>query len=352
MPIVSSSAWDAFYENHPDSHILQSSLWGELKSNFGWNPYHLISETINRAVKYQIGAQILIRPFFARWSVAYIPKGPIGGNGIDFLGDHGSKFWTEIDQFCQKNRIAFLIIEPDSNINEGVFDNNAGLNYIPVGFQRGILNIQPNQTIIIKINRSDEEILGAMKQKTRYNIRLAHRKEVSVTPQDDINAFHSLMVLTGERDGFGIHNKRYYKLAYELFHPSSKCELFFAEYKNELIGAIMVFANGNRAWYMYGASSVEHRQSMPNYLLQWRAIQWARDLGCEYYDLWGIPDENIETLEKEFTKRSDGLWGVYRFKRGFGGCLQRSFGPWDRVYSPVLYKLFRYYINLKKFSLS
>ena len=89
MPIVSSSAWDAFYENHPDSHILQSSLWGELKSNFGWNPYHLISETINRAVKYQIGAQILIRPFFARWSIAYIPKGPIGGNGIDFLGDHG-----------------------------------------------------------------------------------------------------------------------------------------------------------------------------------------------------------------------------------------------------------------------
>jgi lipid II:glycine glycyltransferase (peptidoglycan interpeptide bridge formation enzyme) len=160
------------------------------------------------------------------------------------------------------------------------------------------------------------------------------------------------MVITGERDGFGVHNKNYYKLAYELFHPSSKCELFFAEYKDELIGAIMVFSSGKRAWYLYGASSDAHRQRMPNYLLQWKAIQWARQNGCEYYDLWGIPDEKIDKLETEFTSRSGGLWGVYRFKRGFGGQIQRSLGPWDRVYSPVLYKTFQYYKSLKNLSLA
>ena len=125
-----------------------------------------------------------------------------------------------------------------------------------------------------------------------------------------------------------------------------------AKYKNEIIGAIMVFSSGTRSWYLYGASSDAHRHRMPNYLLQWRAIQWARERGCEYYDLWGIPDENIEKLEREFTSKSGGLWGVYRFKRGFGGTIQRCSGPWDRIYSPVLYKLFQYYTSLRKLSLS
>jgi lipid II:glycine glycyltransferase (peptidoglycan interpeptide bridge formation enzyme) len=104
----------------------------------------------------------------------------------------------------------------------------------------------------------------------------------------------------------------------------------------------MVFAFGKQAAYLYGASSNEERQRMPAYAAQWAGIQWARDHGCTTYDMWGVPDEPCETLEAEFTQRTDGLWPVYRFKRGFGGELKRTVGAADRVYNNALYRLYRW----------
>jgi Uncharacterized protein involved in methicillin resistance len=88
--------------------------------------------------------------------------------------------------------------------------------------------------------------------------------------------------------------------------------------------SVPVFARGRRAWYVYGASNDQERNRMPTYLLQWEAMRWARARGAEEYDLWGVPDADEETLEAHFTERSDGLWGVYRFKRGFGGQVKRA----------------------------
>jgi lipid II:glycine glycyltransferase (peptidoglycan interpeptide bridge formation enzyme) len=102
---------------------------------------------------------------------------------------------------------------------------------------------------------------------------------------------------------------------------------------------------GKRATYLYGASSNTHRDAMPTYLIQWEAMRWARAQGCTEYDLWGVPDASPQTLEAEFTERSEGLWGVYRFKRGFGGELRRSAGPWDRVYNRPLYNLYRWWAS-------
>jgi lipid II:glycine glycyltransferase (peptidoglycan interpeptide bridge formation enzyme) len=107
----------------------------------------------------------------------------------------------------------------------------------------------------------------------------------------------------------------------------------------------MVFAHGKRAYYLYGASTDEERNRMPTYLLQWEAIKWARSKGAEEYDLWGVPDEDEEILEENFEKRSDGLWGVYRFKRGFGGDVKRAAQALDRVYMPLLYKLYLWRIR-------
>jgi peptidoglycan pentaglycine glycine transferase (the first glycine) len=101
----------------------------------------------------------------------------------------------------------------------------------------------------------------------------------------------------------------------------------------------MVFALGKIAWYFYGASNDKERNRMPAYLLQWEAICWARSRGCELYDLWGVPDEDKETLENEFENRYEGLWGVYRFKRGFGGELVRWVGGFDKVFNRPLYRL-------------
>jgi lipid II:glycine glycyltransferase (peptidoglycan interpeptide bridge formation enzyme) len=150
-----------------------------------------------------------------------------------------------------------------------------------------------------------------------------------------------MMDTTGERDAFGVHTLAYYQRAYELFHSVGACELLVASYESEPLAGLMVFAHGARAWYFYGASTNQHRNKMPTYLLQWAAILWAKTKGCKQYDLWGIPDVDEETLETQFTQRADGLWGVYRFKRGFGGELKRSARSWDRVYKPVMYAAYR-----------
>jgi lipid II:glycine glycyltransferase (peptidoglycan interpeptide bridge formation enzyme) len=148
------------------------------------------------------------------------------------------------------------------------------------------------------------------------------------------------MEITGGRDEFGVHSREYYQQVYERFHPRGECELLIAEYEGQPLAGVIVFARGPRAWYFYGASSNEYRELMPTYLLQWEAMRWARQRGCTQYDLWGVPDEDEETLEANFTTRSDGLWGVYRFKRGFGGQLCRAPAAWDRVYQPLLYRLY------------
>jgi lipid II:glycine glycyltransferase (peptidoglycan interpeptide bridge formation enzyme) len=118
--------------------------------------------------------------------------------------------------------------------------------------------------------------------------------------------------------------------------------LLVAEYEGEPLASLMVFANpfGKRAWYMYGASNDNERNRMPTYLLQWEAICWARARGSEEYDLWGVPDEDEAKLESEFESRRDGLWGVYRFKRGFGGEVKRAAQAVDRVYNPLLYWMY------------
>jgi lipid II:glycine glycyltransferase (peptidoglycan interpeptide bridge formation enzyme) len=121
-----------------------------------------------------------------------------------------------------------------------------------------------------------------------------------------------------------------------------------AEFEQSPLAALMVFAHGRRAWYFYGASVPANREFMPTYLLQWEAMRWARAQGCTEYDLWGVPDTNEEALEAQFTGRSDGLWGVYRFKRGFGGQLRRAPDPFDRVYRPVFYRLYEWWVSRGK----
>jgi lipid II:glycine glycyltransferase (peptidoglycan interpeptide bridge formation enzyme) len=163
---------------------------------------------------------------------------------------------------------------------------------------------------------------------------------VTVRAWDDISAFHKMMLVTGGRDGFGVHSLEYYRRFYELFRPGDMCELLVAEFEGSLLAALMVARSGKNAYYLYGASTDEDRNRMPTYLLQWEAMRWAKARGCETYDLWGVPDEDEETLEANFETRHDGLWGVYRFKRGFGGELKRAAQALDRVYNPLLYKFY------------
>jgi peptidoglycan pentaglycine glycine transferase (the first glycine) len=326
MSKISAQTWGDYIAQFPNSHILQSAPWGELKSQFGWEFVRLKTE--------QAGVQVLFKSLRLGFSWAYVPKGPLGRNW--------EQLWPLLDAECRRRKAVFLKVEPH------VWDeptDAAEMWLPPTGFRRSTHEIQPPRTLLVSLSGSEEEILARMKQKTRYNIRLAARKGVTVRTSSDLTSFHQLMELTSTRETFSVHSQDYYQSAYDLFAPQGKCELFFAEYEDELLAALMVFASGKTAWYFYGASSNQNRNLMAPYAVQWAAMQWARNQGCLEYDLWGVPDADIETLEAGLTHRRDGLWGVYRFKRGFGGQLKRGIGAWDRVYNPILYGMYQLWLK-------
>jgi lipid II:glycine glycyltransferase (peptidoglycan interpeptide bridge formation enzyme) len=322
MPEVDLSEWNLFLASHASAHLLQRGEWGELKRDFGWKPVRIVHDR-------ETGAQILFRRLPFGLTLGYMPKPVFSGR----FSTVDPQFWREVDSICKRERAVFLKIEPDVWDHEFPGPADSAFHVSPH-------NIQPPRTIMLDLKGDEETILARMKPKCRYNIRLAGKKGVTVRAWDDIAAFHEMMTVTGGRDHFGVHSQEYYRRAYQLFHPTGTCELLVAEYEGVPLASLMVFADATRAWYVYGASNDLERNRMPTYLLQWEAIRWAQARGCQEYDLWGVPDQDEQTLEDGFETRHDGLWGVYRFKRGFGGTLKRAAQALDRIHMPLVYRLY------------
>jgi len=319
-------------------HILQTTTWGQLKSNFGW-----AAQTVRNN---EASAHILFRRLPFGLTIAYVPRGPVA-NWDDVVAVH--ELIRSLDQTCRARRAIFLKVEPDL---PDAPHHAATLRAL--GFRPSPQTVQPRRSLVIDLSGTEADLLARMKQKTRYNIRLAAKKDVTVRAVQsgaDVEAFNALMQATGSRDDFGVHSPEYYRAAHELFHPLGQCALFLAEYQGEPLAGVMAFCLGARAWYFYGASSDQERNRMAPYLAQWEAIRWAKARGAQTYDLWGVPDEDEATLEAQFEGRHAGLWGVYRFKRGWGGTLTRTLGAWDRVYNPVMYQVYRVYVRWRKQSL-
>jgi peptidoglycan pentaglycine glycine transferase (the first glycine) len=321
------SEWNLFIDAHPEAHLLQSGLWGELKSAFGWKARWIIGP--------ECGAQVLFRALPGGFTIGYIPKGPVGR--------HWKELLPEIDALCRDEKAIFVKVEPD------LWEEKEELAIFEAKGWKQSRPIQPRRTIFIAIDGDEEEILASMKQKTRYNIHLAEKKGIEIRSTDNLSIFQEMMAITGKRDGIGVHVQAYYQKAYDLFQKTGKCNLLFAYFEDQPIAGIMIFAQGKTAWYMYGASTDIERNRMPTYLLQWEAIRWAKSKGCTEYDLWGIPDLSEDELEKAFTGKEShqGLWGVYRFKRGFGGTILRSIGAWDRIYFPSLYQIYMQVMKIR-----
>ncbi len=321
MAEVSLARWNDFLQNHPQSHFLQTGEWGELKSQYGWEAVRLVVGSS--------GAQMLFRslPFGLR--LAYLPK--VEASQLDAAD--ALPFWKEVDAICRARQAIACKLEMDGW-------DGADIERSLVGFVPSPHSIQPRRTILVDLRPDEDKILGRMRQKCRYNIRLAQKKGVSVRAWRDIPAFHAMLQATGARDGFAVHSLDYYQRAYELFHEGGNCELLAAESEGQPLAALMVFRRGARAWYVYGGSTELQREKMPNYLLQWEAMRWAKEGGCTEYDLWGVPDVDEAVLERGFADRNDGLWGVYRFKRGFGGEVRRAAPALDRIFKPWLYRLY------------
>jgi lipid II:glycine glycyltransferase (peptidoglycan interpeptide bridge formation enzyme) len=193
--------------------------------------------------------------------------------------------------------------------------------------------IQFRNTVLIDLSPDPDTLMANMKQKTRYNIRLAGRRGVTVRMGDegDLNALYHLYAETSVRDGFVIREEGYYRSVWAAFLRSGMAEPLIAEFQGQIVAGLIIFYFAHKAWYLYGMSSRDHREHMPNYLLQWEAILRAKARGCQVYDLWGAPDQFEE---------NDPLWGVYRFKQGLGGTVVRHIGAWDLPVRPWTYRFY------------
>lgn len=324
--------WDNFVLNHPRAHLLQLSGWGDLKSQFGWESQRVALMQDDEIVA---GALALLKPLPMRLGkMAYVPMG-------GYVTDNWlyPALW---DAIKKQSGTAFLKLEA------GYFINQPQPDLAQMGFQESPQTVQPPNTIYIDVRDDDDAIMKRMNQGTRRKIRKSLKNDIHYYEgtRADLVDFNALMQETGDRNAFGVHTAEYYEMVYDLFIPEHGVMLMAKHDDTPLVG-IMVFALGDTAWYLYGASSREKSNLYATYGIQWQAIQWAKAKGCTYYDLWGIPDEEETTLEAQFKERSDGLWGVYGFKRGWGGEIVRSLGTWDKVFNPLVYTAYRTALKLR-----
>jgi len=341
-----AARWDAFVAAHPDAHTLQLAAWGTLKSQFGWKAQRVA--IVNRNGAIIAGAGVLYRPLpLHLGTMAYIPAGPLFA--VDASAEADAALWRAIRNAARSQRAAFVKVEP-CNWYRPRPDLPKRL--IDAGFQPSPQTVQPPRTVVLDISGSEEDIRKRMNESTRRKTKLGPKHEVNVrvAKRAEVSSFNQLMHVTGQRDGFGVHDPAYYEKAFELFAENSagNCALLLASYAGQDLAGLMIFRCGENAYYLYGASSNEERNRMPTYIIQWEAIRWAKAQGAIRYDLWGAPDEDETTLEAQFQERRDGLWGVYGFKRGFGGQVVRSVGAWDKPYNRLLYTAYRWYLSRRE----
>lgn len=357
---MDSKVWNSLISKLPSPHFLQTYEWGQVKAKYGWNPIYLVWDNQGKlkeekdssdlstfdfhpsAAALILKRQILRNGFAARLSILYSPKGPLLDWNNEVLRN---RVLNDLQSFAKKEGAIFLKIDPDVILGTGVpsqgddsIDEHGQITMSELkrrGWRYSSDQIQFKNTALIDLTLSDEELLARMKQKTRYNIRLAEKKGVvlRVGSPKDFGMLYKTYAETSVRDGFVIRDEEYYRTVWKLFMDSNEptCEPLIAEVDGEPVGGIFVFYFAERAYYVYGMSRNLHREKMPTYLLQWEAIKHARVRGCKIYDLWGAP---------ELFDESDSMWGVYRFKEGLGGKVVRTLGAWDFAPKPVWYKLY------------
>ena len=286
--------------------------------------------------------------FAKRMGVIYVPKGPLL-NWSDTPTRR--RVLRDLKEFAHKRSCIFIKIDPDLEVGSGI-PGKAGANEHALGFE--VMDelrssgwhfsneqVQFRNTVLIDLSQSEEMLLAKMKQKTRYNVNLAIRKGVNVRSgnEADIDTLFRMYAETSVRDGFVIRGDAYYREVWTTFMANQAkenrdvpvAEALIAEVEREPVAGVVIFRFAGKTWYLYGMSRLLHREKMPNYLLQWEAIKKAKAAGCDTYDLWGAPDNFVET---------DPLWGVFRFKEGLGGMVHRYVGAWDLPLNRILYSLY------------
>lgn len=338
IDISEKERFDDFVRSHPKGHFLQTWEWGQVKKSMGWEPLPLILEEDGA-----IRASLLILkrklplPIVDK-CIFYAPRGPV----VDVDSEELCRLLLDgAGKVAKAHGAIFLKIDPDVKKSNQGFEQilkNCGLvrNETGLDFE----GVQPNFVFRLDITPSEVELLENMHAKTRYNIRLASRKGVTIreaVDKKDLEHFYTILVETARRDKFLIRGYEYFETIWNQMVESGMAKVFLAEHEGEPVSGTLAMLLGDKAWYLYGASSNEHRNLMPNYLIQWEMIRWARTQGCSLYDFRGVSGDLDE---------SNPLYGLYRFKKGFNGEMVEFTGEWDKVYARFFYWLWTRFLPI------
>lgn len=334
--ITDHDQWNDAAVQFADAHILQSWEWGEFKHvTTGWKPLRLAySEGDTLRALISIGVRQA-----GPLKIMYAPRGPLLADDSPELAD---AVLGELETLARRERAVTLKIDPDIAVSTGTPGEDAadaphGLAWrdrlIRRGWRYSREQIQFRNTIEIDLTPAEDALLMAMSQNTRRKVRVAERSGVTIraATDADLPMLVRLYQETGQRDGFLTRPQAYYERAWGDFFAAGLGHALIAEVEDEPVAHVVLYRFGRTSWYFYGASRDVHRDKMPNYLLQWSAIRWAKAQGCTRYDLWGAPD---------VFNDSDRMWGVYQFKRGFRGTVRQGIGAYDFAPSTLLYTAF------------
>lgn len=304
---------------------MQSMNWADVKK--GWKSEYVYLEENGKIV---MAMSLIIRKAIGKWSIMYAPRGPVG-DVYDI--DKVKKLMEDIDVVAKKHNAFLLRFDPEKEYNEnleklykdnGFYVRNRKCNKNDL--------IQPRYNMILNIaGKTEDEVFKGYSEKTRYNVRLAKRKGVTVRYSrdiEDLKTFYDLYITTGIRDKIASRPYDYFERMLNTF-DEKHMRIYIAEYENEALSAALAINYGKKTFYLYGASSNEKRNLMPNYLMQQEMIKWAIETGCNLYDFGGV----------FILDKSNGL---YKFKEGF--CRQEGvtefIGEIDKVYNKFWYFAF------------
>ncbi len=316
--------YEAFVQSHPKGNFAQSYLWGKQKPMWVWKAIAVRGEDGN--IKGTMAVMIRKMPLTGR-TLMYACRGPVCDlddretfaellEGAKALAAEHKSYVIKIDPDVPSDNTAFA----DMLHSFGFRGKEGGKNFEA---------IQPRYVFRLNVEgKTEEEVQAGFHQKWRYNIRVAQKKgvEVKICGKEMVPEFAQLMLTTGVRDGFVTRQPEYF--AAMLDNLGEHCRLYMAFHEGQPIAGTLAIHYGDKVWYLYGASSNEHRNLMPNYLLQWEMIRWAIETGCRIYDFRGVSGDISE---------DNPLYGLYRFKKGFGGDFTEFVGELDLVLNKAAY---------------
>jgi agmatine deiminase len=316
--------WDRFVEATPGGTYQQTSMWAQVKSVAGWRPVRIGLACDGAVVA---GCQVLVRRLRRLGAIGYVSYGPLVAEGD---GAVLPAVLDAVQELVREERLLYLKLQPpaDSTDMAGALRERQ---FIP-----GRLDPAPRMTVRVDLRRSPDEILAAMRARSRTYIRQAQRRGVVVREggHDELAVFCRLVEATSRRQGFSPYPRAYYEQLWHSFR--GRVHLLVAEYQGEILSSALLLTFGDTVNYKMGGWSGSRRDVRPNELLHWTGMRWARDRGYRYYDLEGIIPAVGEAILAGRDIASRDISGVTHFKLGLGGDVTRLSGSYDYIRQPLL----------------